>query len=86
MLFTGCLGFYDRDSGVIELTNNNFDKIVLNSDEVWLIEFYAPWCGHCQQLIPEYKKVAKALKVITVGLLKSVQLRLVDLFLALKVY
>lgn len=29
---------------VIELTDANFDKLVLQSDDVWLVEFFAPWC------------------------------------------
>lgn len=29
---------------VIELTDSNFEKLVLNSDDVWLVEFFAPWC------------------------------------------
>lgn len=36
---------------VIELTDANFDKLVLQSDDVWLVEFFAPWCKftkfHC---------------------------------------
>ena len=56
-------GMYDSSDDVIELTDSNFDRQVVQSDSIWVVEFYAPWCGHCQQLAPEYKKTAKALKV-----------------------
>lgn len=47
---------------VIELTDENFDKIVLNSEDMWLVEFYAPWCGHCKNLAPEWATAATQLK------------------------
>jgi len=47
---------------VIELTDSNFDKLVLQSDDVWLVEFFAPWCGHCKSLAPEWAKAANELK------------------------
>jgi len=39
----------------------NFDQIVNENDKNIFIEFYAPWCGHCKQLDPKYKKLAKSL-------------------------
>lgn len=54
---------YDSSDDVVELTDSNFDRQVVNSDGIWVVEFFAPWCGHCQQLGPEYKKAANALKV-----------------------
>ena len=56
------LALYQAGDNVVDLTPSNFNKLVMGGDEVWIVEFYAPWCGHCQSLVPEYKKAAKALK------------------------
>jgi len=55
-------GLYDASDDVVELTQSNFNKLVIGSSELWLVEFYAPWCGHCKSLAPEWKKAASALK------------------------
>jgi len=59
---------YNKWSGVELLTEDNWKKEVLDSDSLWLVEFYAPWCGHCKSLAPEWEKAAKQLKgVVKVG-------------------
>eukprot|EP00794_Sanderia_malayensis_P010032 gene10032-11057_t len=45
---------------VFELTEQNFEQYTKDKD-VMLVEFYAPWCHHCQDLAPEYEKAAIAL-------------------------
>lgn len=47
---------------MIELTDANFEKLVLNSEDMWLVEFYAPWCGHCKNLKPIWASAATELK------------------------
>jgi len=42
------------------LTPSNFDAIALDPTKDVLVEFYAPWCGHCKHLAPDYEKVAAA--------------------------
>lgn len=43
----------------VQLNADNFDKIVKDEDKNVLVEFYAPWCGHCKNLAPVYEAVAK---------------------------
>uniref|UniRef100_A0A6B2EEF7 Protein disulfide-isomerase A6 homolog n=1 Tax=Phlebotomus kandelakii TaxID=1109342 RepID=A0A6B2EEF7_9DIPT len=57
-----CVALYPSSSDVVDLTPANFDRLVIQGDAVWVVEFYAPWCGHCKSLVPEYQKVATALK------------------------
>ncbi|XP_055386735.1 protein disulfide-isomerase A6 homolog [Condylostylus longicornis] len=68
IIFNCADALYPTNGDVVELTPSNFDKLVLQDDAIWIVEFYAPWCGHCKNLVPEYKKAAKALKgVVKVG-------------------
>lgn len=47
---------------VVELTDANFEKLVFGSKDLWLVEFFAPWCGHCKNLAPHWKSAASELK------------------------
>jgi protein disulfide isomerase family A protein 3 len=46
---------------VVTVVAKNFEEIVNNEDKDVLIEFYAPWCGHCKTLAPKYEELAKKL-------------------------
>lgn len=64
----GASALYTPRDDVVNLSPSTFSERVLKGDEVWVVEFYAPWCGHCKNLVPEYKKAATALKgIVKVG-------------------
>ena len=52
-----------EEGDVIVLNDSNFHETIRVMDYA-LVEFYAPWCGHCQQLKPEFEKAAKELKAM----------------------
>jgi len=55
-----------QSSDVIELTDDNFESLTQIGGGAttghWMIEFFAPWCGHCKNLAPTYEQVATELK------------------------
>ena len=63
-LITFSFSFFESNTPVIILDEHNFEKEVIQSKDIWLILFFAPWCGHCKAFSPEYEKAAKALKGI----------------------
>ncbi|KAJ5177838.1 Thioredoxin [Penicillium coprophilum] len=51
-------GFATASSVVKDLLPTNFDEVVLAGKPA-LVEFFAPWCGHCKTLAPIYEELAQ---------------------------
>ncbi|XP_019872530.1 protein disulfide-isomerase A3 [Aethina tumida] len=51
-----------NDAPVKVAVAKNFDELIVNNGKDTLIEFYAPWCGHCKKLAPAYDELGEKLK------------------------
>lgn len=58
-----------------ELNENNFDKSVLKSDKLTLVDFSAPWCGPCRKMVPVLEQIQNempdSVKIVKVDTDKS---------------
>ncbi|KAL4784169.1 hypothetical protein BJX76DRAFT_357251 [Aspergillus varians] len=54
-------GLYTKKSPVLQVDQKGYNELIANSNYPSIVEFYAPWCGHCQNLKPAYEKAAKNL-------------------------
>ena len=60
----------ENDMEVLKVTSENFEKEVLQSDKIVLVDFYADWCGPCKMLSPVVDSVANEnadIKVVKVN-------------------
>jgi len=60
------LSYFYRElcMSVIELTQSNFDETI-TSNEIVIIDFWAPWCGPCLQFAPTFKETSEKVEGVT---------------------
>ncbi|CAK4032007.1 related to disulfide isomerase [Lecanosticta acicola] len=61
LLLPGVNGIYAKNSPVLQIDGRSYDTLIAKSNYTSIVEFYAPWCGHCKNLKPAYEKAAKSL-------------------------
>uniref|UniRef100_A0A1I8EAK4 protein disulfide-isomerase n=1 Tax=Wuchereria bancrofti TaxID=6293 RepID=A0A1I8EAK4_WUCBA len=70
---------FEQNDGVFVLNERNFMSF-LQQHPTSLVKFYAPWCGHCKALAPEYAKAAKKLKVPLAKVDTTVETKLAETY------
>lgn len=61
----------EDNSGPVKVAvAKNFQDVVINNDKDTLVEFYAPWCGHCKKLAPVFDELGTKLAGEDVSIVK----------------
>ena len=55
---------WPEEDNVVVLDDKNFDQF-LKETPLTIVEFYAPWCGHCKELAPKWAEAAKRAKALS---------------------
>lgn len=50
---------FEHDEPISQLQTHNFSSVIHNSKKMWIVDFYASWCGYCQRLAPEFSSMAR---------------------------
>ena len=67
-LFVICFLFYTSlEVSVTKIDVNNFEELVRNTNDIWLLEFYSERCGTCQEFEPTWKKVVPKINGVKIG-------------------
>ncbi len=69
---------------IINITKDNFEKEVLQSDKRVLLDFWATWCGPCQMFSPIVEEFAKEHEEYVVGKVNTDEEK--DLALQFEIY
>lgn len=54
---------YESEEAMVEVTDELYSSTIKpDRSSLWVVEFYAPWCGHCKNFKPEYANLATSLQ------------------------
>lgn len=66
-----CHALYEHSSHV-QVVTDDFENLVIKSDGIWMIQFYAPWCAHSQQFVERYERLASVVRgIVHVGVVDA---------------